>query len=214
MDMSEPKNIIIGLVVVVAIFGGVVWLTGGGPAPADKQAAKPVDQQTTNVNNINNETNKNMNNQETTQEKTKATVTTSRGAITLELYPKAAPKTVANFIAKAKAGYFDGLKFHRVEDWVIQGGDLLSRDEANKQMWGTGGGDIETELSLLPFVVGALGVARGGDIKISNDSQFFITKKDSQFLNNQYTLFGQVTGGMDIVNSTQIGDTIKSVVVE
>lgn len=210
MDMSEPKNIIIGLVVVVAVFGGVIWLTSGGSAPVDKQ----IDKQTADVNNINNETNKNMNNQETTQEKVKATITTSRGAITLELYPKAAPKTVANFIAKAKAGYFDGLKFHRVEDWVIQGGDPLSRDDAKKQMWGTGGGDIETELSQLPFVVGALGVARGGDIKISNDSQFFIVKKDAQFLNNQYTLFGQTVSGMDIVNSTQIGDVIKSVTVE
>jgi cyclophilin family peptidyl-prolyl cis-trans isomerase len=207
MDMLEPKNIIIGLVVLVAVFGGVVWLTGSGASPASNKA-------NTQTANVNNDANKNMNNQNATSEKIKATITTSRGAIVLELYPKAAPKTVANFIAKAKTGYFNDLKFHRVEDWVIQGGDPLSRDEAKKTMWGTGGGNIETELSSLPFVIGALGVARGGDIKISNDSQFFIVKKDAQFLNNQYTLFGQVIGGMDIVNSTQIGDTIKSVTVE
>ena len=81
-------------------------------------------------------------------------------------------------------------------------------------MWGTGGGDIETELSDLPFVEGALGVARGQDINISNDSQFFIVKRDSQFLDNKYTLFGQVTSGMDVVNQIEKGDKIISIVVE
>ena len=94
---------------------------------------------------------------------------------------------------------------------MIQGGDPLSRDESQKERWGTGGGNIETELSTKPFVEGALGVARGPDIKVSNDSQFFIVKKDSQFLNNQYTLFGQVTAGMDVVLKIQPGDKILSI---
>lgn len=143
----------------------------------------------------------------------KAVIETDKGNIELELYADVAPKTVANFIEKAKAGYFNGLKFHRVEDWVIQGGDPLSRDDSQKDRWGTGGGTIETELSSKPFVEGALGVARGGDIKVSNDSQFFITKKDSQFLNNQYTIFGQVTSGLDVVNKIAIGDVIKSITI-
>ncbi|MBI4121654.1 MAG: peptidylprolyl isomerase, partial [Candidatus Ryanbacteria bacterium] len=134
--------------------------------------------------------------------------------IVLELYPDAAPKTVENIVTKARAGKFNGLKFHRVEDWVIQGGDPLSRDDSQKARWGTGGGDIETELSGRPFVEGALGVARGPDIKVSNDSQFFIVKKDAQFLNNQYTLFGQTIAGMDVVNAMQVSDAIIAVTVE
>lgn len=145
---------------------------------------------------------------------TKAVIETDKGKIELDLYPDVAPKTVANFIEKARSGFFDGLRFHRVEDWVIQAGDPLSRDEANKSLWGTGGEDIETELSQKPFMAGALGVARGGDIKISNDSQFFIVKSDSQFLDGKYTLFGQVTSGMDVAEQTEIGDLIKSVTVK
>lgn len=142
---------------------------------------------------------------------TKATIETSKGNIELELYPDVAPKTVSNFASKAGSGYFNGLKFHRVEDWVIQGGDPLSRDASKESLWGTGGDDIQTELSDKPFTAGALGVARGGDIKISNDSQFFIVKTDAEFLNNQYTIFGRVTAGMDVVNKIDIGDTIISV---
>ncbi|QQG50375.1 MAG: peptidylprolyl isomerase [Candidatus Berkelbacteria bacterium] len=144
----------------------------------------------------------------------KAIIETDKGNIELDLYPDVAPKTVDNFIQKANAGFFNGLKFHRVEDWVIQGGDPLSRDESQKDLWGTGGGNIDTELSDKPFGVGALGVARGNEIKISNDSQFFITKKDAQFLNSQYTIFGQVTAGMDVVEKIAIGDLIKSVTIK
>lgn len=201
MDFTEPKNIIGALLVVIVVFGGIVLFT---KAPAgNKDTTASVSGST-------------GSSAAQPQEKNvmHATLTTSRGVISLDLYPDAAPKTVENFVAKAKAGYFNGLKIHRVEDWVIQGGDPLSRDDAKKQYWGTGGGDIPTELSQKPFVVGALGVARGPDIKVSNDSQFFIVKTDAQFLNGQYTLFGQVTAGMDVVNATQIGDVIQSVAIE
>ncbi|MEK7576797.1 MAG: peptidylprolyl isomerase [Patescibacteria group bacterium] len=207
--MSEPKNIIVGLVVLVVVFGGIVWAGSRSPAPVP-EVAKNTDQ----AQNINNKPTQNMNPGEVTQEKVKATIKTAKGAIVMELYPKAAPKTVENFVAKARAKYFDGLKFHRVEDWVLQGGDPFSRDESKKSIWGTGGGNIDTELSQMPFVIGAVGVARGGDIKISNDSQFFVAKKDAQFLNGQYTLFGQVTGGMDVVQNMVIGDTIQSITIE
>lgn len=136
----------------------------------------------------------------------KATIVTAKGTIVMELYPDVAPNTVSNFGNKAKAGFYNGLKFHRVEDWVVQGGDPLGN--------GTGGGNIKTELSDKPFLVGSLGVARGGDINISNDSQFFITKTDADWLNNQYTNFGMVTEGMDVVNKLAIGDTITSISVE
>ncbi len=137
---------------------------------------------------------------------TQVVIKTSKGDIGLALFPKEAPKTVANFIEKAKKGYYKELTFHRVEDWVIQGGDPLGN--------GTGGGDIDTELNDKPFVVGSLGVARAGDIRVSNDSQFFITKKDSSFLNRQYTNFGLVTSGMDVVNKIEVGDKIIDVAVK
>jgi peptidyl-prolyl cis-trans isomerase B (cyclophilin B) len=128
---------------------------------------------------------------------------TDKGEIKIKLYPEAAPKTVKNFLDKAVSDYYKGLTFHRVEDWVVQGGDPLGN--------GTGGGDIPTELSKLPFKLGSVGVARAGDIKVSNDSQFFICTKDCSFLNEQYTIFGEVIEGMEIVNQTQIGDQIVSI---
>lgn len=135
-----------------------------------------------------------------------ATIETSKGTITLELYPDDAPQTVANFGEKATSGFYSGLSFHRVEDWVVQGGDPLGN--------GTGGGDMPTELNDNPFHVGSLGVARGGNIQISNDSQFFITKQEADWLNGQYTNFGIVTDGMDVVNQLEIGDEIVSITVE
>lgn len=130
-------------------------------------------------------------------------ISTSKGDIELTLYSQEAPKTVANFLAKAQSGFYKDLTFHRVEDWVIQGGDPKGN--------GTGGGQMPTELNDKPFVVGSLGVARGPDIKISNDAQFFITKKDSPHLNGQYTNFGMVTKGMDVVEKIAIGDKILGV---
>jgi peptidyl-prolyl cis-trans isomerase B (cyclophilin B) len=137
---------------------------------------------------------------------TQAVIKTSKGDITVALYPEDAPKTVANFVAKGKSSYYKGLTFHRVEDWVIQGGDPSGN--------GTGGGKMPTELSQRPFVVGSLGVARGGDIAVSNDSQFFICTKDCSWLNGQYTNFGVVTAGMDIALKIAVGDTIQSVTIE
>ncbi len=203
--MDDPKFIIIGLIVLLFVFGGIVWLSSGG-----KQTQTIVDQNQPPPPDSGQNTFPS-----TTDESAKylATIKTAKGNIIMELYPKAAPKTVANFVDKAKSGYFNGLKFHRVEDWVIQGGDPLSRDDSKKQIWGTGGGNIETELNTRPFVVGALGVARGQDIKISNDSQFFIVKKDSQFLNGQYTLFGQVVSGMDVSNKIAVGDIMQFVTI-
>ncbi len=133
----------------------------------------------------------------------KGIIATSKGNITVEFYPEETPKTVENFAQKAQSNYYKGLKFHRVEDWVIQGGDPQGN--------GTGGGKMPTELSQRQFIVGSVGVARGGDIKVSNDSQFFICTTDCGFLTGQYTNFGTVTEGMDIVKKIAIGDTIQGV---
>lgn len=140
------------------------------------------------------------------QTATKATIKTSKGDIVLELYPDAAPKTIANFVTKVKSGFYENLTFHRVEDWVIQGGDPTGD--------GTGGGSIPSEFNDKPYVVGSVGVARRSDPKIQNDSQFFITKTEADWLNNQYTNFGTVTEGMDVVNTIEIGDKILSIIIE
>ncbi len=135
-----------------------------------------------------------------------ATIKTSRGNIYITLFSKDAPNTVKNFLNKIKNGFYSNLTFHRVEDWVIQGGDPKGD--------GTGGGLMQTEINQLPFTEGSLGVARGADIRISNDSQFFITKTVSSHLNQQYTNFGQVREGMDVVNKIKIGDKILGITIE
>ena len=73
---------------------------------------------------------------------------------------------------------------------------------------------MQTELNNEPFVVGSLGMARGADVRISNDSQFFITKTDANWLTGQYTNFGIVTEGMDVVNKIEVGDKILGIVIE
>jgi len=129
------------------------------------------------------------------------------GVVQLALRPDKAPNTVATFIAKAGSGFYNGLTFHRVvADFVVQGGDPKGD--------GTGGGNQKTELNDLPFCVGALGIARAGDINVSNDSQFFICIGACRFLDKMYTNFGQVTSGMDVASRIQVGDKIKNISVQ
>jgi len=129
------------------------------------------------------------------------------GVIRLALRPDKAPNTVANFAAKASAGAYNGLTFHRVvPGFVVQGGDPRGD--------GTGGGNQPTELSDLPFCIGSLGVARAGDIRVSNDMQFFICIGACRHLDGGYTNFGQVTAGMDVAAAIKMGDKIKSISVQ
>ncbi len=139
----------------------------------------------------------------------KMTIETAKGRIVLKLYtdPSAnVTRTIANFTEKANRGYFDGLTFHRVEDWIVQGGDPTGA--------GTGGGNMPAEYNQIPFTAGSLGVARGGDPAINNDSQFFIVKADSLYLNGQYTNFGYVVEGMDVLNRIAVRDKIIKMRVE
>jgi len=138
---------------------------------------------------------------------TKATSATvelaNGGSFTFTLRPDKAPQTVERFAGKARSGFYDNLIFHRVEDWVVQGGDPKGT--------GTGGERVPSEYNDLSFKLGAVGIARGQDPAFNNDSQFFIVKKDSTFLDKQYTNFGQVTAGMDVVAGVKIGDKIKTI---
>ncbi len=138
---------------------------------------------------------------------TKATVELAKGGtFTFTLRPDKAPQTVARFVEKSKSGFYNDKIFHRVEDWVVQGGDPLGT--------GTGGEKVPSEYNDLSFKLGSVGIARGQDPAINNGSQWFVVKKDSTFLDKQYTNFGIVTSGMEVVNAIQIGDKIKTIKIE
>jgi cyclophilin family peptidyl-prolyl cis-trans isomerase len=129
-------------------------------------------------------------------------ISSNLGDIKLEFYPEHAPKTVENFRELANRGFYDGLIFHRiVPNFVIQGGDPNTRDLSNRTRWGTGGPgwNIKAEFNKKKHSRGTLSMARSQDPD-SAGSQFFIVLKDSNFLDGQYTVFGRVISGMDIVD--------------
>ena len=129
-------------------------------------------------------------------------ITTKFGDIEVELYSDSAPKTVENFKALTKKGFYDGLIFHRiVPGFVIQGGDPYTRDTTNRRRWGTGGPgwNVKAEFNKNTHARGILSMARSQDPD-SAGSQFFIVLKDSKFLDGQYTIFGKVKSGMDAVD--------------
>jgi peptidyl-prolyl cis-trans isomerase B (cyclophilin B) len=169
-----------------------------------------------------------------------ATIETDKGNIELTLDKKAAPKTVENFVKLAKEGFYDGTKFHRVEEgFVIQGGDPLSKDDdpANDGTGGPGytfedeinpksigiseevikqleakGYTYNYSLESLPNKVGAISMANSGPD--TNGSQFFvITTEDQPHLNGLHTVFGNVVSGMDVVRSIKQGDTINKIII-
>ena len=132
---------------------------------------------------------------------TQAVIETKFGSITLEFFPEVAPGHVNNFITLAKKGFFDGTTFHRViPGFMIQGGDPNSKD-ADKATHGTGGPGhtINAEFNDKPHKRGTLSMARSASPN-SAGSQFFICVADSPFLDRQYTVFGQVVSGMDVID--------------
>jgi cyclophilin family peptidyl-prolyl cis-trans isomerase len=138
---------------------------------------------------------------------TRATVELAKGGtFTFTLRPDKAPQTVARFAEKSRSGFYNDKIFHRVEDWVVQGGDPLGT--------GTGGEKVPSEYNDLSFKLGSVGIARGQDPAINNGSQFFVVKKDSTFLDKQYTNFGIVTSGIEVVSAIKIGDKIKTIKIE
>jgi peptidyl-prolyl cis-trans isomerase B (cyclophilin B) len=132
---------------------------------------------------------------------TKAVIETKFGNITLKFFPDVAPGHVKNFIDLAKKGFYDGTTFHRViPGFMIQGGDPNSKD-ADKRKHGMGGPGytIKAEFNDKPHTRGTLSMARAQNPD-SAGSQFFICVKDSSFLNRQYTVFGEVESGMEVVD--------------
>ena len=140
-----------------------------------------------------------------------AILDTDRGLIVLELYPAVAPKTVANFEKLSKDGFYNNLTFHRVEPgFVVQGGDPQGNG------MGGPGYDIPAEISPTEkHLRGTLAMARKGDQvnpeRKSSGSQFYICLAPAPFLDGQYTTFGGVVEGMEVVDQIKVGDHIKKV---
>jgi cyclophilin family peptidyl-prolyl cis-trans isomerase len=140
------------------------------------------------------------------KEKTSARIVTTRGSLEIALWPDVAPATVASFVDLARQGFYDGTPIHRaVPGFVVQAGDPT----------GTGLGDpgysLRCELSTTPFDRGVVGMALSG--RDTGGSQFFLTLSRQPHLDGQYTAFGRVIDGMDIVDSIEEGDRLLSVQV-
>lgn len=136
-----------------------------------------------------------------------ALILTEKGEIEIELNMTAAPLTVLTFMELARDGFYDGLIFHRVvPNFVVQGGDPRGD--------GWGGPDffIRDEYSDVPFRRGTVGIATSGHD--TGGSQFFITHSPQPHLNARYTVFGQVTHGMDVVDRLTVGDVIQKIIVK
>lgn len=133
-----------------------------------------------------------------------AVLTTEYGPITFKFYPEDAPKTVERITALIAEGFYDGLTFHRViPGFVAQGGDPKGN--------GTGGTGvkIKAEFNKQKHLNGTLAMARSSDPN-SADCQFYICLGAQPHLDNQYTVFGQVTEGLDLINKIKVGDSIIS----
>jgi peptidyl-prolyl cis-trans isomerase B (cyclophilin B) len=139
-----------------------------------------------------------------------AVITTTQGEMVLEFWPDVAPGHVENFKKLAKQGFYDGTAFHRViKGFMIQGGDPLTKDESQQSRWGTGdpGYKIKAEFNKKSHTRGVLSMARSQDPN-SAGSQFFICHGNPTFLDGQYTAFGQLIKGDDVlekIGTTQTG---------
>jgi len=137
------------------------------------------------------------------EEKGIAVMSTSLGDITIQLNAADAPNTVSNFITLAKKGFYDGTKFHRViPNFMVQGGDPLTKDDSLKGQWGTGGPGYAFADEIHANnnnVIGSISMANSGPD--TNGSQFFLNVANNNFLDDKHTVFGVVIQGMDVVNA-------------
>jgi len=136
-----------------------------------------------------------------------AVINTTEGTMVIEFWADAAPKTIENFKKLAGKGFYDGTCFHRViKGFMIQGGDPLTKDPSKEDMWGTGGPgyQIKAEFNDHSHVRGVISMARSNDPD-SAGSQFFICHGDPTFLDHQYTTFGKLIKGDDVLE--KIGTT-------
>ena len=133
---------------------------------------------------------------------TKALIETNFGNIEFSLLPELAPETVRNFVKLAESEFYNGSLFHRViPGFMIQGGDPNTKKPELRAQWGTGGPGytVNAEFSSRSHLRGIVSMARSTDPN-SAGSQFFIVTTDSTFLDREYTVFGEVTQGMDVAD--------------
>ena len=136
-----------------------------------------------------------------------AVLETSAGEMVVEFWPEVAPKTVENFKKLAREGFYDGTAFHRIiKGFMIQGGDPNTKDPSNERSYGTGGPgyNIRAEFNDRPHLRGVISMARSADPN-SAGSQFFICLGTVSQLDHQYTAFGKVIKGLDVLD--KIGAT-------
>ncbi len=210
--MQNYTNYIIGLFIVVAL--AVLWFSTSSPAtkPAEEVTKTETPAKIADVvaENATNSEIKKDTKQEIIENKkimqNKIIMTTSKGTITLQLNPKIAPKTVANFEKLVAAGFYDGVRFHRViAGFMIQAGDPQSKDLKKVNAWGTGGPGYKFEDEITDpatyktgYKRGVLAMANSGPN--TNGSQFFIMHKDMALPPN-YTIFGYVIAGIETVDA-------------
>ncbi|MBA5865744.1 MAG: peptidylprolyl isomerase [Nitrospira sp. CR1.3] len=159
----------------VACLGGALLLGAGALPAADKPAAA---------------------------KSPKAVIKTKFGEMEVVFFPDKAPKHVENFIKLAKSGFYNGTIFHRViPGFMIQGGDPNTKDPSKPETYGLGGPSerVRAEFNDVPHRRGIVSMARTNDPN-SAGSQFFIVVKDSNFLDRQYTAFGEVVKGMEVAD--------------
>jgi peptidyl-prolyl cis-trans isomerase B (cyclophilin B) len=164
---------------------GLVVANAADPKPDNKETTKPAS----------NEEKKSVNTNEV------AVIKTTEGEMVVEFWPDVAPKTVENFKTLAKKGFYDGTCFHRViKGFMIQGGDPLTKDPTAEGRWGTGGPgySVKAEFNDRPHNRGVLSMARSQDPD-SAGSQFFICHGNPRFLDRQYTAFGKLIKGDDVL---------------
>src|SRR3989344_1620006 len=134
---------------------------------------------------------------------TTATFETSLGTFKIELFTEEMPLTTKNFIDLAEKGFYNGQRFHRViENFMIQGGDPLTKNESMQQFWGTGGPGYKIEDEFydeFSNLRGTLAMANSGPN--TGGSQFFINVADNIYLDSKHPVFGKVVEGMEIVEA-------------
>ena len=146
-------------------------------------------------------------------------VETVKGSFEFETYPNEAPKTVEHILALVKRNFYNGQRVHRVEPgFVVQFGDPQTRDMTKRDDWGTGGSGKPIGASEVSkkrtHVVGAVAMAHLPGDPRGADSQMYITLSPQPQLNADYTVFGQVISGMDVVQKLRIADIIRRVTVK
>ena len=174
------RRFVVKMVAVMLVLGGSLLLNMGGLSAADKASMGKGDG----------------------TKSPKATIKTKFGDMDVVFFPEKAPKHVESFMTLAKSGFYNGTIFHRViPGFMIQGGDPNTKDLNKPETYGQGGPSqkLKAEFNDIPHRRGILSMARTNDPN-SAGSQFFIVVKDSNFLDGQYTVFGEVVKGMEVAD--------------